>query len=182
MNHRRDFMKRSILSLLAPLFAWFALAASPAAAQNIYPFQTPQFRYGYQTPLSPYLNMLIPGNAAVNYYALVEPQFQRRQQFNLLNNQIQSLAINQIPPPPGAVDVDLTAPMPATGHPVAFSYTGSLFNNVMVGPSSAGVLPSGVRPGAGQQAGYRPAQAPGMGGGGAGVWPNMRPQYGAPGR
>jgi hypothetical protein len=179
-------MKRSILAPLAALIAWLVVAACPVAAQNIYPYQTPPFRYGYQTPLSPYLNLLIPGNTAVNYYALVEPQFQRRQQFNLINNQLQTLAVNQIPPPPGAVEVDPTAPLPGTGHPVAYNYTGSMFNNVMLGQSAVGALPGGGRPGAGQRPGYSPMRAPGMGGmggsgGSAGVWPNMRPQYGMPG-
>lgn len=182
-------MKRFILAALAIPLAWLVLSVSPAAAQNTYPYQQPMFRPGWQTPLSPYLNMLIPGNPAVNYYALVEPQFQRRQYRNLMNQTIQNLAnqINQIPPAPGIMtEEEFNAPMNATGHPVAFNYTGSYFNSNMVGqpivnafpqrrigPGTAGPMGPGGRP-----------MGPGMGGmmGGSGTWPNMRPGMGPPGR
>jgi hypothetical protein len=183
-NHRSNVMKRFILALLAVPLAWLGLAAVPAAAQNVYPYQQPRFGPGWQTPLSPWLNMLIPGNAAVNYYALVEPQFQRRQYRNQLNVTIQGL-INEIPQPPGIMsEEDFNAPMPATGHPTAFNYTGSYFTTLTGQPvpslggyaqrttGAGGMMGPGRRPGL--MGGGTGMMRPGMGVGAAGTWPNMR--------
>lgn len=123
-------MKRFILAALAVLLAWLVLAPSPAAAQNTYPYQMPRYGPGWQTPLSPYLLLTLPGNTAVNYYNLVEPQFQSRQYRNQLGLTLQGM-LSQLPPPPGIMtEADLNAPMPATGHPTAFNYTGSYFSNL----------------------------------------------------
>jgi hypothetical protein len=183
-------MKRFILAALAVLLAWLGLPAVPASAQNIYPYQAPRYGPGWQTPLSPYLNLLIPGNAAVNYYALVEPQFQRRQYRNQLNLTLQGV-INQLPQPPGIVEEDFNAPMPATGHPTAINTTGSYFSTLLGQPyAGEGAFMQQRRTGAGGMmgAGGRP-MGMGMGGmgmggvmGGAGIWPNIRPGMGALGR
>lgn len=181
-------MKQFVLAALAVLLAWLGLATAPAAAQNIYPYQQPRYGPGWQTPLSPYLNLLIPGNTAVNYYALVEPQFQGRQYQNQMNLTVQGL-LNQFPEPPGIVPEDLNAPMRATGHPTAINYTGSYFSTLSGQPfmgegafsqrrmvAGTGTMGAGSRPGMGGMG------MGGMGmGGGAGVWPNMRPGM-APGR
>jgi hypothetical protein len=184
-------MKRFILTLLVVPLAWLGFAAVPAAAQNVYPYQQPRFGYGWQTPLSPWLNMLIPGNAAVNYFALVEPQFQRRQYFNQMNQTISGI-LNQLPQPPGIfLEEELNAPMPATGHPTAFNYTGSYFTTLTgqaipsLGTYSqramgAGGMGPGRRPG--MMGGAMGAMRPGMGTGAAGTWPNMRPGMGTFGR
>lgn len=184
---QRTIMKRFILSPLAVVLMWFVWAAGPAAAQNAYPYQTPRYGPGWQTPLSPWLNMLIPGNSAVNYFALVEPQFQRRQYFNQMNLTVQGL-INRLPPPPGTMEeLDLDAPMPATGHPTAVNYTGSYFATLMGQPytsvgvysqrrTGAAMMGPGGRPGMmGGMGGMRP----GMGMGGGSNWTNMRPGMGA---
>jgi hypothetical protein len=118
-------MKRFILAPLAALFALLALD-SLASAQNTYPLMGAQRYPGWQTPLSPYLNLLRPGDAAVNYYALVQPEFQRRQDRNVMFNSLQSLA-NQLPPPPGIQEEDIDRPLRSTGHPTAFGYTGTYF-------------------------------------------------------
>jgi hypothetical protein len=185
-------MKRFILAAFAVFSTWLGLAAVPAAAQNIYPYQQPMFRPGWTTPLSPYLNLLIPGNAAVNYYALVEPQFQRRQYRNIMNQTVQGL-INQLPQPPGIMsEEDFNAPMPATGHPTAFNYTGSYFTTLTGQPipslgtysqrtmGGGGMMGAGRRPGT--MGGMTSYMRPGMGAGGAGTWPNMRPGMGPAGR
>jgi hypothetical protein len=184
-------MKRFVLAALAVLLAWLGLSAAPAAAQNIYPYQAPRYGPGWQTPLSPYLNMLIPGNAAVNYYALVEPQFQRRQYRNQLNQTLQSL-MNQFPEPPGINPEDFNAPLQSTGHPSAFNYTGSYFNSTQLGQPIVSPYARRMGAGAGMMgAGARPMGMGGMGMGGmgmggmgmgAGVWPNMRPGMGPLGR
>jgi hypothetical protein len=127
-------MKHLILATLAVLFAWLGLAAGPVAAQNTYPFQAPNFSPGWQTPLSPYLNMLLPGNTAINYFALTQPQFQQRQYQNQTNMTIQGI-LGQIQPPPGITDEELNAylslPLRSTGHPTAINYTGSYFSTLM---------------------------------------------------
>jgi hypothetical protein len=181
-------MKRFILVTLAVVSAWLGFAAMPAEAQNIYPYMQPRFQYGWQTPLSPYLNLLIPGNTAVNYYALVEPQFQRRQYFNQMSQTVQGI-LNQLPQPPGIMpEEDFNAPMPATGHPTAINYTGQYFSTLMGQPyvstgayASAqrrmGMMGPGMRPGIGG-GGIYSYMRPGMGMGAAGTWPNMRPGMG----
>ena len=181
-------MKRFILARLAVLSTWLGLAAVPAAAQNVFPYQQPQFRPGWQTPLSPYLNMLIPGNTAINYYALTEPQFQRRQNYNQMNQTIQGI-INQLPQGPGIMsEEDFNAPMTATGHPTAVNYTGSYFSTLNGQPfasegaysqrrmgAGGGMMGPGGRPGMmGMGGGLMGAMRPGMGLGAAGTWPNMR--------
>jgi hypothetical protein len=185
-------MKRFILAALAVISTWLGLAAVPAAAQNTYPYQQPMFRPGWTTPLSPYLNMLITGNPAVNYYGLVQPQFQGRQYQNTTNQTIQGL-INQLPQPPGIMsEEDFNAPMPATGHPTAFNYTGSYFTTLAGQPipslgtisqrrmgGGAGGMGMGGRPG--MMGGMTSYMRPGMGA--AGTWPNnMRPGMGPFGR
>ncbi len=179
-------MKRFILAALAVPLAWLGLAAVPAAAQNIYPYMAPRYGPGWQTPLSPYLNLLIPGNTAVNYYALVQPQFQNRQFQNITSQTIQGM-INQLPLAPGAItEQDLNAPMPATGHPTAVNYTGTYFSNLMGQPYSGmgavqrGMAASAMGPG-------RPGMMRGVGGmgtGGGAAWfgGGMRPGMGVPGR
>jgi hypothetical protein len=177
-------MKRLVLAALAVPLAWLGLSTVPAAAQNTYPYQVPAYGPGYQTPLSPYLRMLLPGNTAVNYYSLVQPQFQQRQYQNQTNQSIQSL-LNQLPPPPGIIDEEaLNAPLNSTGHPTVFNYTGSYFSTPLGQPytgegaygqqgrmgggamGSRGGPPMGMmgsRIGMGGMMGMRP-----------GVWPNMR--------
>lgn len=183
-------MKRFILAALVVLLAWLGLAAVPAAAQNIFPYQQPRYGPGWSTPLSPYLNLLIPGNAAINYYGLVEPQFQRRQYANQLNQTISGI-INQLPQPPGIMaEEDLNAPMPGTGHPTAVNYTGTYFSTLNGQPFASegaysqrrmgmggGMMGPGGRPGmmgggGGMMGMMRPGM--GMGMGAAGTWPNMR--------
>jgi hypothetical protein len=180
-------MKRFILAALTVLFAWLGLSAIPAAAQNIYPYQAPRYGPGWQTPLSPYLNLLLPGNTAVNYYGLVEPLFQARRYRNVNDLTLQGI-MNQIPEPPGIVAEDFNAPLGSTGHPTAFNFTGSYFNNTPMGQPVGVISPQrrmGVGGGMmGPAGGYRGGLGMGgMGmGGGGGVWPNMRTGMGQFGR
>jgi len=178
-------MKRFVLAVFAVGFTWLHMAVEPAAAQNIYPYQQPRYGPGWQTPLSPYLNLLIPGNTAVNYYALVEPQFQRRQYRNIMSQTLQGL-INQIPPPPGIVsEEEFNVPMRATGHPTAFNYTGSYFNSTLIGQPLVSAFPQRrIGAGGAMVPGGGSGMMPGMGGmmGGSGIWPNMRPGMGPTGR
>lgn len=186
-------MKRLILAAFAVLSAWLGLAVVPASAQNIYPYQAPGYGPGYQTPLSPYLRLLIPGNTAVNYYSLVQPQFQQRQFQNQTNQTIQGM-LNQIPQPPGIfeeeLNAQLNAPLNSTGHPTTFNYTGSYFNTLRGLPITGEGTYMQQRSGMGMAGGRGPgAGTMGMRGGmmgmrgmggmggmgmGGGTWPNMR--------
>ena len=165
-------MKRFVLAPLAVVLTWLVAAANPAPAQNTFPYQAPRYGPGYQTPLSPYLNLLIPGNTAVNYYALVEPQFQRRQYRNQMNLTVRALA-SQIPPPPEIVEGEFNAPMLSAGHPTAFGYTGGYFGSPVI-PQTVSNPASQRRASAGS--GQRQAGSAGQ----RGIWPNMRPQMGPP--
>src|SRR5690348_8952842 len=115
-------MKRFILAPLAALLGLLAVEVS-ASAQFAYPIQGAQRYPGWQTPLSPYLNLLRGGDPAANYFIGVQPEFQRRQDRNTIYPAIQGLA-NQLPPRPGTVERDIDSPLASTGHPVAFGYTG----------------------------------------------------------
>ena len=170
-------MKRILLAPVAVLLAWLTLGSTPASAQYTYPFSPPLYGPGYQTQLSPYLNLLRGGNPAANFYAGVVPEMQRRQDRNAVYGSLQALTM-QFPAPPGINEEDYDAPMYSTGHPTAFNYTGMYFNSSMMGQGS--MNPYSRRMGMGQRQGM--GGMGGMGGGGGGVWPNMNQQMGGMGR
>jgi len=119
-------MKRFILASLTTLFGLLA-ASSSASAQFAYPIQGAQRYPGWQTPLSPYLNLLRGGDPAANYFIGVVPEFQRRMDRNITYGTLQSMG-NMLPPRPGIAEEDeFNAPMRSTGHPTAFGYTGGYF-------------------------------------------------------
>lgn len=119
-------MTRFILAPLAVLFALLALSAAPAAAQYAYPIQPPRYGPGYTPLLSPWLNMLRGGDPAANYYLGVEPEFQRRQDRNIMYGQIQGMT-NLLPARPQIREDEIDRPLASTGHATAFGYTGSYF-------------------------------------------------------
>lgn len=188
-------MKRILVTPFAVLMAWLILGCIPASAQYTYPFRPPQYGPGYQTQLSPYLNMLRPGDPAVNFYTGVLPEVQRRQDRNAVFGSLQGLTM-QFPAPPGINEEDYDAPMYSTGHPTAFNYTGMYFNSSMMGQGS--MSPYSRRMGMGQQRRGMGMGGMGMGGmgmggmgmggmgmggmGGGGSWPNMNQQGGGMGR
>jgi hypothetical protein len=161
-------MTRFILSLSAAGFVWLAAAVAPASAQFAYPIRPPQYGPYYQTQLSPWLNMLRGGDPAANYYAGVNPEFQRRQDRNAIYNSLQNIGM-QIPPPPGITNRELDLPLASTGHVTAFNYTGTYFGGNAATRSLSNPFPSrrGPTPGVGGAMGGLPGQGSG------GVWPNM---------
>jgi hypothetical protein len=179
-------MTRFILVPLTVVLAWSALAVAPASAQFTYPFRPPQYGPYYQTQLSPYLNMLRPGDPAVNFYTGVVPEVQRRQDRNAIYSSLQGLG-SQIPLPPGITNRDIDLPLASTGHPTAFGYTGTYFAGNMAGRYFGN--PFGQRRGMGGMGmggmgmGGMGMGGMGMGGGGfpgmgmgqgsSGVWPQM---------
>jgi hypothetical protein len=129
-------MKRFILSPLVLCFTWLAFAGVSAKAQNVYPLVSPQLRgYGWQTPLSPYLNMLRGGDPAANYFIGVVPEFQRRQDRSLIYGSLQGLQMQMLPPPE-ANPANLYNFLPEAGHPTAFGYPGGYFatGSYVIGP------------------------------------------------
>src|SRR5262249_8648545 len=82
-------------------------------------------------PYSPYLNLLRPGNPAINYYGLVRPQFDFRQQIQGL----QQLTA------PATLEAQTANTLPTTGHPVQFLNYSHYFGGAINRPGA-------VRPGA----------------------------------
>lgn len=119
-----------------------AAHAAPVAAQpRVGP---PQNR----PAVSPYLNLLRPGNSAgVNYYGLVRPQLEFR---NNLQNLQQQITDNR-----DAISAfAATAPLPTTGHTTSFLNTGGYFGG---GQRAGGG--AGANRGGGQPAQQRPQPA-----------------------
>jgi hypothetical protein len=122
-------MQRFVLSPIVVSLGFLALTVAPVSAQNIYPYQPPRFGPGYQTQLSPWLNMLRGGDAAANYFLGVQPEFQRRQDRNQIYGSLQGFS-NMLPMRPQVIDRDIDTPLNSTGHPTAFGYTGSYFGGI----------------------------------------------------
>jgi hypothetical protein len=138
-------MKRLLAMTLGALA--LVLGVCPARAQAQY--RTPSY--------SPYLNLLRPGNQAINYYGLVRPQFDTRNQLLGLQQQAAATAY-EIQNPSGQM---------VTGHPVQFlnlsHYYGGGFGRGGIG--GGGGFGAGVaRPGGGAVAGAMPAGAAAGGG------------------
>jgi hypothetical protein len=78
-------MKRLVSASLATL-GLLAAAAAPGHAQFGYtPPATSPF---YRPPISPFLGLGLPGNAAINYFNLVQPQITTANQIGLLQGQL----------------------------------------------------------------------------------------------
>jgi hypothetical protein len=95
-------------------------AGRPAQAQYVPPQVSPYGTGG----ISPYLNLLRPGNPAVNFYGLVAPQIQQQAQIGLLQQQTQQLAQRQsvVAPPTNQAQV-------TTGHQTRFMQYNQYFNS-----------------------------------------------------
>jgi hypothetical protein len=77
-------MKQLVLASFAAL--GLLTAAVPGHAQFIYtPPATSPF---YRPAVSPYLNLALPGNPALNYFGLVQPQITTFNQLGLLQGQV----------------------------------------------------------------------------------------------
>ena len=150
-------MNRFVLAPSAALLVLFGLSCVPASAQFAYPYQQPSYGLGYQSQLSPWLNMLRGGDPAANYFIGVQPEFQRRQDRNIMYGQIQGLT-NLLPARPQLREDEIGAPLASTGHPTAFGYTGMYFGGGVQGPrATSNPFPQKGLPGQRQ---------------GTGMWPN----------
>ena len=119
-------MKRAFIAALVALTA----SSGSALAQNVYPYAPPNYGPGYRPGLSPYLNMLRGGDPAANYFLGVQPEFQRRQNAVLFQQQLYGLSAQT-----SAISAGLTSPeaalfqpLAATGHATAFNNTAGYFN------------------------------------------------------
>ena len=127
-------MRRELLVLCV-----LGLAASVASAQ-------PRVGPTSRPAVSPYLNLLRPGNSAgLNYYNLVKPQVEFR---NHIQNLQQQVTTNQT-----AITDLANAAIPTTGHATSFLNTGGYFAGGGSRPGGAG----GARPGGAGAGGARPA-------------------------
>jgi hypothetical protein len=146
-------MRRFTFSSCAALLTLAAGWTSPARAQLIYPFQPPAYGPGYQTMLSPYLNLLNRANdPAVNYFLGVLPEFQRRENRNQFRAQIGQLQILTAPlrNPLEEVEVsDVPRKFYNTGHPTAFGYTGTFFGAQTAAAPLGAMRGGAARPGGG---------------------------------
>ncbi len=130
-------MIRTLVALVALAVCF---AARPVHAQAYVPPQVGPYGSG---GMSPYLNMLRPGNPAVNYYGLVQPQIQATQQFGLLQQQTQQLARTQaslVAPPTNQAQV-------ATGHTTRFMQYGNYFMTTGIGRQGNQMAGAGGRQG-----------------------------------
>jgi hypothetical protein len=161
----------------APLRAALALCLLAGGTANPVYAQFGQFNPAFnptQRPIiSPWLNLTRGGNAGINYYGLVRPEFNfiaaNRQlgQEVTLAQQTANLAATQ----PGVIDPNL----PVTGHPVGFQTQRRYFMNLgsglgqgrygsqganrpgVLGAGSAAFTTSGFGQGAGGQIGAQGA-------------------------
>jgi hypothetical protein len=122
-----------------------------ASAQIVSPFTQPNFRPGYRGPgLSPYLNLIRPGDPATNYFLLTIPEQQRRQNNLLFGSALNTLDERErrleLPP----LDQDLLRTRIQSGHPTATGTTLNYFNDTRgyypIPPSSAAVIAPLRRP------------------------------------
>src|SRR5262245_10941358 len=104
------------------LAAGLALGSSAEAQTPVYTPRT-QFGRGSSPTYSPYLNLLRPGNTAINYYGLVRPEFEFRNNIGTLQQQV------------GTLQQDLTQAtnqangVLTTGHPTQFLNLGGYFGS-----------------------------------------------------
>ncbi len=112
-------------------------ASGPASAQG--PF-TPGAAPLSPPPYSPYLNLLRRGNPTyINYYGLVRPEFNFRNQINGLQ---QGVAANAAAI---TTNADALNGLPLTGHPTQFLNTSHYFLN-RGGQGSSGAGQAGLAP------------------------------------
>jgi hypothetical protein len=124
-------MKRIVQACVLATGLGVLAAGERASAQVMLP-GPPQNPY-IQPPVSPFLNINRGGNPAINYFGIVQPQFQTAQQLQAL--QYQQAQMLQM----GIGNPDMTAlgGMSVTGHNAQFFNYGHYF-----GPPGGNVRPA----------------------------------------
>lgn len=111
MSHRLPTRFRLLLTLAA---GSLLLLASPLVAQGPGPI-TPR-----RPSVSPYLNLLRGGNAAVNYYGIVRPQNEFRAAGNVFANNTQRMQ-SQLNQQSRALEQSEISQLRPTGHTASFN-------------------------------------------------------------
>jgi hypothetical protein len=122
-------------------FAVVLVVGSGAARAQFQPPSRPNYGPGYRPQLSPYLNLIRGGDPAANYYLGTLPEFQRRSNAQLFSSEISDLDRRVF----GAIATQeqrLEQPLPGTGHPTAFGYTGYYYGGTP--PPGTGQRASGT--------------------------------------
>jgi hypothetical protein len=145
-------MSRLTFAACAAILALAAVGSGQARAQNTYPYLPPPYGPGYQTMLSPYLNLLRGGDQASNYFLGVLPEQQRRENRNQFRAQIGNLQIVTAPlrNPLEEPLEEVPRRFQASGHATAFGYTGSFFGGPAGGVPLGGTRGTQPRAGGGQ--------------------------------
>jgi hypothetical protein len=118
--------------LLALVTLALSAAAYPAFAQP-QPGVSPG---GMRPTYSPYLNFGRGGNPALNYFGLVRPEQQLRQQANTIQQQVtaNARAIQSV----GDTAASGDSALPVTGRGATFNFTSHYFNNFPLGGAGGG--------------------------------------------
>jgi hypothetical protein len=124
-------MKRFMLACTLASGLGLLAAGQRAQAQVQLP-GPPQNPY-IQPPVSPFLNINRGGNAAINYFGIVQPQIQTVQQLQALQFQQAQMMQMGI----GTTDMTALGGMSATGHPSQFFNYGHYY-----GPPGGNVRPA----------------------------------------
>jgi len=128
--------------LALSLFAGAASAQTPPA----YLYNQGTTGFGNRPLLNPYLSLVNGGNPGINYFTQTLPEIDRRATQQVYGSAIRSLQLGALAPPlPGSADADLFTPLPTTGHPVAFQYTGGYFPVPRGRPATPAYQSQGVR-------------------------------------
>jgi hypothetical protein len=127
-NPEVDTMRRAVLRCLPFVVVLAGVGGGVARAQ--YPAGRAPFNPYSRPPYSPYLNLLRPGNQAVNYYGLVRPQQDFRSDFRQLQESLYAQPANLV----GAGAADVVT----TGNRGEFlNYQRYFLNNRNAGPGIA---------------------------------------------
>jgi hypothetical protein len=119
-------MRRLLAASIAScgVFLFVSLGMARAQATN---YARPYPGPGSVPALSPYLNLVRPGNPAVNYYLGVLPEIERRVADVQFGAAIQDLQ-RQVGTLQGLEYEDLLTGLPPTGHGAVFNSYGTYFN------------------------------------------------------
>ncbi len=116
-------MRLTCTATLLALAGLCTFSAGTASAQIVSPYAQPNFRPGYRTQLSPYLNLIRGGDPAANYYLGTLPEQQRRQLNQQFSSNIQTLEEQEQRLELAPQDKDLAGTKIQSGHGTASNTT-----------------------------------------------------------
>ncbi|MBX7074770.1 MAG: hypothetical protein K1X71_16635 [Pirellulales bacterium] len=90
--------------------------------------------------VSPYLNLMRPGNVANNYYNLVRPEFQQLRVNNEFESNFQQMQRQMMEQPVAGANPNL----PVTGHSTHYMHHSHYYGNLPVGGGGGGARPRGT--------------------------------------